>query len=167
MPRRRKYRRVPGLGLVPADVTLKEPSMSTCVCTVAPTHSLLVFLAFTELVARKPTSFSRGRNCTYVRVAEREGVFVKEVKPNYTSQTCPRCGHVSRENWKGYVYFKCVKCGYEADRDRVASLNLALRAALAVFMSLRVRNIRVIIFSSREAVSFDLLHTYRKSQRLF
>ncbi len=63
------------------------------------------------------------------RVAEREGVFIQEVNPSYTSQTCPRCGHVGKENWRGYSYFKCVKCGYEADRDRVASLNLALRAA--------------------------------------
>jgi IS605 OrfB family transposase len=62
-------------------------------------------------------------------VAERESVFIKPLKPNYTSQTCPRCGHVGKENWRGYVYFKCVKCGYEADRDRVASLNLALSAA--------------------------------------
>jgi IS605 OrfB family transposase len=62
-------------------------------------------------------------------VAEREGIFMKEVAPSYTSQTCPRCGHISKENWRGYVYFKCVRCCYEADRDRVASLNIALRAA--------------------------------------
>jgi IS605 OrfB family transposase len=62
-------------------------------------------------------------------VAEREGTLIKEVAPSYTSQTCPRCGHVSKENWRGYVYFKCDRCGYEADRDRVASLNIALRAA--------------------------------------
>jgi len=62
-------------------------------------------------------------------VAEREGVYVMETKPNYTSQTCPRCGHIGKENWRNYKYFKCVKCGYEADRDRVASLNIALRAA--------------------------------------
>jgi IS605 OrfB family transposase len=61
-------------------------------------------------------------------IAEREGVAILEVKPNYTSQTCPRCGHVGKENWRGYVYFKCVKCSYEADRDRVASLNIAVRA---------------------------------------
>ena len=61
-------------------------------------------------------------------VAEREGVAVREIESSYTSQTCPRCGHVGRENWKGYSYFKCVKCRYEADRDRVASLNIALRA---------------------------------------
>jgi putative transposase len=63
-------------------------------------------------------------------VAEREGVAVREVKPSYTSQTCPRCGHIGKENWKGYSYFKCVKCGYEANRDRVASLNIAKRATL-------------------------------------
>jgi len=62
-------------------------------------------------------------------VAEREGVIVEEIKPDYTSQTCPRCGHVGKENWKGYTYLKCVKCGYEADRDRIASLNVSLRAA--------------------------------------
>ena len=77
-------------------------------------------------VNRIPYSFFRhALKC----VAEREGVVVKEVKPSYTSQTCPRCGHIGKENWRGYVYFKCVKCGYEADRDRVASLNIALRAA--------------------------------------
>ncbi len=47
----------------------------------------------------------------------------------YTSQTFPRCGYIGKENWEGYTYFKCIKCGYEADRDRVASLNIALRAA--------------------------------------
>ncbi|MGQ9759860.1 MAG: zinc ribbon domain-containing protein [Candidatus Methanomethylicaceae archaeon] len=45
-------------------------------------------------------------------VAKREGIVVIEVKPSYTSQICPRCGHVGRENWKGYTYFKCIKCDY-------------------------------------------------------
>jgi putative transposase len=69
--------------------------------------------------------FKRALKC----VAEKEGIFIKEVKSSYTSQTCPRCGRIGKENWRGYSYFKCVKCGYEADRDRVASLNIALRAA--------------------------------------
>jgi IS605 OrfB family transposase len=68
-------------------------------------------------------------------VAEREGVPVKEAKPNYTSQTCPRCGHISRENWRRYIYFKRVKCCYEADRDHVASLNIAFRATQNVGVS--------------------------------
>jgi IS605 OrfB family transposase len=80
----------------------------------------------TRKVNRIPYGFFRH---ALKHVAEREGVLIKEVKPHYTSQSCPRCGHVGKENWRGYVYFKCVKCGYEADRDRVASLNIAERAA--------------------------------------
>jgi len=79
----------------------------------------------TRKVNRIPYGFFRH---ALKHVAEREGILVKEIEPNYTSQTCPRCGHIGKENWRGYVYFKCVRCGYEADRDRVASLNLAQRA---------------------------------------
>ncbi|KPV65350.1 MAG: putative transposase DNA-binding domain protein [Candidatus Bathyarchaeota archaeon BA1] len=71
-------------------------------------------------------------------VAEREGICVKEVKAHHTSQTCPRCGHVGRENWRGYSYFRCAKCNYEADRDRTASLNIA-EGATHVADQLRVR----------------------------
>jgi len=80
----------------------------------------------TRKVNRIPYGFFRH---ALKHVAEREGVIVKETRPNYTSQTCPRCRHMGRQNWKGYSYFKCVRCGYEADRDRTASLNIALRAA--------------------------------------
>jgi IS605 OrfB family transposase len=62
-------------------------------------------------------------------VAERQGVMLVEVDPRYTSQMCPHCGHTSKENWIGYSYFRCKTCGYEANRDRAASLNIALRAA--------------------------------------
>ncbi|WXG44237.1 MAG: transposase [Promethearchaeati archaeon SRVP18_Atabeyarchaeia-1] len=62
-------------------------------------------------------------------VAERRGVLLVEVDPRYTSQMCPYCGYTSKANWVGYSYFKCRACGYEANRDRVASLNIALRAA--------------------------------------
>jgi IS605 OrfB family transposase len=62
-------------------------------------------------------------------VAERQGVLLVEVDPRYTSQMCPRCGHTSKENWAGYSYFRCRECGYEANRDRAASLNIALRVA--------------------------------------
>jgi putative transposase len=60
--------------------------------------------------------------------AEMHGVVLVEVDPRYTSQACPYCGYTSKANWRGYSYFKCVSCGYEANRDRAASLNIALRA---------------------------------------
>jgi len=62
-------------------------------------------------------------------VAERKSIAVSEINPRYTSQTCPRCGYTGKENWTNYSYFRCKNCGYEADRDRVASLNIALRAS--------------------------------------
>jgi IS605 OrfB family transposase len=65
-------------------------------------------------------------------VAERQGVLLVEVDPRYTSQMCPHCGYTSRANWVGYSYFRCRACGFEANRDRAASLNIALRAALTV-----------------------------------
>jgi IS605 OrfB family transposase len=62
-------------------------------------------------------------------IAGRQRVLLVEVDPRYTSQMCPYCGHTGKENWVGYSYFRCRECGYEANRDRVASLNIALRAA--------------------------------------
>jgi IS605 OrfB family transposase len=67
-------------------------------------------------------------------VAERQRILVQEVNPRYTSQACPYCGHTVKENWKRYAYFRCAACGYEANRDRVASLNIALRAAQTATM---------------------------------
>ncbi len=65
---------------------------------------------------------------TLQHVATQEGVFITEINPHYTSQACPRCGHTSKKNWRGYSYFCCKICGSEAHRDRVASMNLAKRA---------------------------------------
>ena len=45
------------------------------------------------------------------------------VEPRYTSQTCPRCGNVDKGNRKG-VLFGCTSCGYEANADLNASINI-------------------------------------------
>jgi len=42
-----------------------------------------------------------------------------------TSTRCPRCSNKMREN--GNRVFKCPKCGFEADRDTVAVLNIEKR----------------------------------------
>lgn len=38
------------------------------------------------------------------------------VPPQYTSQTCSRCGCVRKENRKTQALFRCVACGYETMR---------------------------------------------------
>lgn len=54
------------------------------------------------------------------------------VDPKETSKTCPRCGNVSRYNRKTQGWFKCIKCGYQSDADRVGALNIAARAINAL-----------------------------------
>ena len=61
--------------------------------------------------------------------AAMEGRTLLEIDPALTSQTCPRCGNVTRKNRVNWAYFRCTTCGYEANSDRVASLNICRRAA--------------------------------------
>ena len=47
------------------------------------------------------------------------------VDPAYTSQTCPKCGHVSRANRdKKKHIFCCEHCGYTSNDDRIGAMNL-------------------------------------------
>jgi IS605 OrfB family transposase len=55
------------------------------------------------------------------------GVPVVYVDPKETSTTCPKCGNVSRYNRKKQGWFKCTKCGYQSDADRVGALNIAAK----------------------------------------
>jgi len=58
--------------------------------------------------------------------AQKHGVKVIIVDPAHTSTTCPRCG--SRMIESGYRRMKCPVCGFEADRDMVAVLNIEKKA---------------------------------------
>jgi IS605 OrfB family transposase len=57
---------------------------------------------------------------------EKHGIPSVAVDPMNTSTKCPRCSSKMREN--GYRVFKCPVCGFEADRDTVAVLNIEKRA---------------------------------------
>ncbi len=51
------------------------------------------------------------------------GVQIEKVNPTYTSKRCSNCGWVRSKNRKG-KQFKCDKCGFSADADFNASLNI-------------------------------------------
>ncbi len=55
------------------------------------------------------------------------GGLVVAVPAQYTSQTCPCCSHVSRENRKTQAHFECVECGYVNNADIVGALNILER----------------------------------------
>lgn len=59
------------------------------------------------------------------------GGTVIAVPPQYTSQTCPSCGSISRENRKTQAKFLCISCGFQSHADLVAANNI-LAAGLAV-----------------------------------
>ena len=70
---------------------------------------------------------------TYRRVLERIGHKAQEnrvqliaVPPAYTSQCCPRCGTVARENRRG-ENFHCVACHHTGDADTVGAVNVLAR----------------------------------------
>lgn len=53
------------------------------------------------------------------------------IPPQYTSQTCSHCGCVDRANRPTQAKFKCTACGFEANADHNAALNI-LAAGRAV-----------------------------------
>ena len=55
------------------------------------------------------------------------GITVKLIKPAYTSQGCSRCGHVCEDNRTTQSRFVCVKCGYKANADVNAAINIRER----------------------------------------
>lgn len=59
------------------------------------------------------------------------GGTVVAIPAHYTSQTCPTCGSVSKDNRKSQAKFACVECGFSGNADLVAANNI-LAAGLAV-----------------------------------
>ena len=59
--------------------------------------------------------------------ADWNGGFVMAVPPQYTSQTCPCCCHVSKDNRQTQAKFECVECGFEENADLVGAINILAR----------------------------------------
>lgn len=55
-----------------------------------------------------------------------KGVRIAKVPAAYSSQRCPVCGYVDRDNRKG-DRFKCLHCGHEAQSDANGAVNLLER----------------------------------------
>jgi putative transposase len=56
---------------------------------------------------------------------------VVAVPPEYTSQTCPLCAHISPDNRRSQAIFLCLACGYADHADHVGAVNILCRAGLA------------------------------------
>ena len=50
---------------------------------------------------------------------------VIEVSAQYTSQRCPRCGRINKDNRDHDMHlYKCDRCGYSTNDDRLAAINI-------------------------------------------
>ena len=56
-----------------------------------------------------------------------KGGMLLAVPPHHTSQTCPCCGHVSKDNRLTQAEFACVSCSYENHADVVGAINVLER----------------------------------------
>jgi putative transposase len=83
-----------------------------------------------ELVSRRKTLKSRRKRnarTPWINIQKKisEKAVVVKVSSKNTSRTCPRCGYVVKTQ-VGRVY-KCPKCGFELDRQKLASINIYLK----------------------------------------
>ena len=83
-----------------------------------------------DLVCRKKTSRNRRKRnvrTSWISIQKKisEKAVVVRVSSKNTSRTCPRCGCVAKTR-VGRVY-KCPKCGFEIDRQKLASINIYLK----------------------------------------
>jgi hypothetical protein len=60
------------------------------------------------------------------------GLPLCRVDPAYTSQTCsnPQCGKCDKKNRKDQEHFVCIGCGFTANADFNASVNIRYRAVV-------------------------------------
>jgi putative transposase len=55
------------------------------------------------------------------------GGMLLPVPPHNTSQTCPKCRHISKDNRKVQTQFECVNCRYKNHADLVGAINILER----------------------------------------
>ncbi|HEX8867168.1 MAG TPA: transposase [Lentzea sp.] len=72
--------------------------------------------------------------------AESAGRRLVLVNARNTSRTCPKCGHVAKENRITQADFWCIECGFAANADHVGAVNIAVRAGLVLPAAQRREN---------------------------
>ena len=64
------------------------------------------------------------------RIADKNDIMVSWVNPKYTSQQCPICGHISKNNRPTQEIFCCEKCFHNENADVNAAINIKNRVEI-------------------------------------
>lgn len=85
---------------------------------------------------------------------------VLAVPPHHTSQTCPKCQHVSSDNRLSQACFQCVDCGFTENADVVGAVNIKARghSVLACGEGGLPASMKQEPVRNREAVAPDAAH---------
>ena len=63
----------------------------------------------------------------YIEYKSKKFIIITEyVNPEYTSQTCCRCNHISKNNRNG-LKFRCTACGFDLNADLNGARNIEHR----------------------------------------
>ena len=62
-----------------------------------------------------------------VKILEKRGIRVHLTQAHYSSQQCPHCGHISRDNRPTQEEFNCTNCNHENNADSNSAINLKFR----------------------------------------
>lgn len=65
-------------------------------------------------------------------IAHKHNIQVTFIQPHYTSQTCPECGHISRDNRTTQETFCCTECNYTNNADVNSANNIEERLSVDV-----------------------------------
>ena len=69
-------------------------------------------------------AFYQLEQCLKYKASENGAMLIK-VSPKYTSQRCPKCGRIHKENRNHDTHeYVCDSCGYRSNDDRVGAMNL-------------------------------------------
>ncbi len=107
---------------IASDVQKYISSIDQSTLTVLERLDIKEFKSCKKLNGRRSV-FARGK--LQKRLMEElnwHGYDFMEVEPDYSSQTCPVCGHIDKESRNG-KYFHCTHCGHE---DLMADIILLL-----------------------------------------
>ena len=112
------------------DLKVKQMTRSAKGTVTAPGKNVRQKAGLNRSISSQAWALFR-RRLTDKATTATSPVAVVAVPPAYTSQRCSECGHTVRENRESQAVFSCRACGYSANADVNAAINI-LAAGLAV-----------------------------------
>jgi len=94
-----------------------------------------------------------------LRQAEKRGIRVHIVHSEWTSQGCPECGNIDKDNRTTQEVFNCTACGYEDNADHVGSVNVLDRFNLFHWLGVQANKLYSIDNYSRISPKHVSIHT--------